>query len=664
MDDVLTFDEEGQVNIDDDNVEQILEQLVDNTVITLPRSTALKQRPDEPKVAIDIAINSQMDDIKDVIHRYIVTEQNLLFERRCKDWMIIQFVRSLDQFIANFNSHVFFRKMPLLCNMDEQFGKVGEEKTEKQEQFSKLHRFHSQSQLLRSAGDKQLNFNSEQMNAMAIDHLRHHDQILQPLIEMLIYSGQVHGPMRQVPSNELRALFEESGIGEKEQQELLVKIVGGVRTAAPTYIINMISKFCHETKWIQRDLEFIRQQRERTLSALPSLAKLKRLLLEYRKNPQADAFECPLCMESLCEAEAVALFPCGHMCCYACHSSCNSTVHKPRIDDVAIGVATVGSQCFLCRYLLQFNEKISKVTFSEAVSIVLSTTETTPVQPVIEAPQIDPTQTPTTDRRLAIGPDTTATMLHEEFFDYNTSESEGDVILDDINSDDHLEEDFAFADLFDDSSDSGTVPQQSKPQLEPEFLKTGPATDCLIDLFKQYEASCDYSERQIVISYGMMQTMRNIMRRVVKRLMTDGECPNVFVKFVSFPISSEDRLDVLSDAVYNAEFSGKIPVVIYMFHMDLNFSLARDQCLQQLLYINKVNAILMIETPAVRLVDDRASHLLTASIEQRFLSFFCNEFSLIRPTVHRFIIASESMMTVDKSWHDQTRWYAVKNEKK
>jgi hypothetical protein len=85
------------------------------------------------------AIQQQTAQIQHVLHRYIVTEQNLLFEQRCADWMIIQLVRALDRFVATFNTHAFLRRVPLLCRLAEQCGPPVEtgmqQKTEKQRAF-------------------------------------------------------------------------------------------------------------------------------------------------------------------------------------------------------------------------------------------------------------------------------------------------------------------------------------------------------------------------------------------------------------------------------------------------------------------------------------------------------------------------------------------------
>lgn len=88
LDDIIIFDEDEQLEVDD--TDDVLHELLQDNLnhITIPRSL-IAQKPSEPKKIIDKAIDEQTTNIKEVMCRYIVTEQNLLFERRCKDWMIV-----------------------------------------------------------------------------------------------------------------------------------------------------------------------------------------------------------------------------------------------------------------------------------------------------------------------------------------------------------------------------------------------------------------------------------------------------------------------------------------------------------------------------------------------------------------------------------------------
>ncbi len=135
-------------------------------------------------------------------------------------------------------------------------------------------------------------------------------------------------------------------------------------TASTVYLRNMIGKFHYETAWIERDLRFIDQQRERVRSATQRLNLVLERYAKVEKEEEERSTEdqCCICLENVRDAESVALYPCGHICCWQCHAETNTEEYDPHDEnDDPVGIAQSGLRCFTCRYLLQHGEQVRRV---------------------------------------------------------------------------------------------------------------------------------------------------------------------------------------------------------------------------------------------------------------------------------------------------------------
>lgn len=740
------------------------------TTITVPISPALRRLISQPPTmrqrvqatmsaesffdrseqlpALDDAIDQQQAQLQRIMHRYIVTEQNLLFERRCADWMLVQFICDLDRFVSTFNTHSFLKQVPLLCRLDDQCGAgTAEERTSSQQLFAQKHPFYADNELLRyninsnnskhnkSSCDNErttapdyMSLRSEQLHKIAEQHLEHYHRTLMPLIEMLLYSGQIHGYLRRTPSPELLRLLADSDVDEREQQKLLKHVVGGVKTAAPTYLINVIGKFRYETRWIARDLNFIRQQRKRTVGALPGLRRLRDSLRDYLEKKKAgdndnsdsdedDMFECAMCMGSLLEAENVALYPCGHVCCYSCHTRCNTALHRPRVEEntVDVGISTPGLRCFVCRYLLQFNERVIKTTFGNAVERLLSP----PTQSAAATLPVERLETEAEEKEEEEEVVVTATMHMEQ---HDTAEEQADgraageeenltmvlpppsletpppVLPPDLfssadwpleslhylcsssNSSDSLEmmlddaeplsEPLGANSLLDDALCAQTTAAASAATT-PLFTKNASVVQALLRQLAQFAGATEYSKLKkliVVSNYARcLVTIQDQLKQALSDAHADSyRCLMVETNFLPLPYC--DQCDIEKFLVEESWYTAKVPVAVYFYHMDLQFDVTNGDCFSGLRYMSDVDAVFLVEPPAVRLVDDRGSHMLAVELEQRLLAKFCNEFSSKKrqTTVHRFLVdyddgemdnGANVVATIDRQWYQDTRWY-------
>jgi len=667
----------------------------------------LQQSPTESVADVSTAIDRQEKQLSKIVRRYIVTEQNLLFERRCADWMLVSFVRDLDRFVAAFNVHSFMQRVPLLCTLSDQCGTANEsQRTDAQRQFAQRHQFYAGKAEMYAGSAAELTnaeLSSEQLRKLSAFHLEHYDRTLAPVIEMLLYSGRIHGYLKSNPSPELRRLFSDVESDEQEQQMLLRRVVGGVKTAAPTYLVNMIAKFRYETRWIARDLAFIRKQRQRTMAAVPALARLRSLLTEQRRSQSTnddgadsddEMFECSLCMGSLLEADNVALYPCGHMCCYSCHEQCNQKMYQPMVEEntVQVGIATPGLQCFLCRYLLQFNEKVIKTTLLDAVERAVVNTQ----------PSSTTALTSSMDELLNNFDATLQRTVWHNGDSAASSEDEGQLNLPEVEHISPSNNEFAQLDTpppsipitevvssEDEASSVDILPEPLgcsnslsagkddsvvEPSQQAYFTKCDAVVSQLRDQLLSFADKNDYSAslRTIVVVSNYercLDTIQKNLRALLADAGADDRLRQLFVQYDWLPIPIDEQSSFEDFVCDEAHLQAMVPVIFYWYHMDLNYELDEGACFQKLRCMPNVDAVVFVETPMVRLVDDRSSRLLAVELEQRLLSKFVHEFSRKRHriSVHRFVLdygtsevvdkKAEANQSVDRHWYNQTRWY-------
>jgi hypothetical protein len=249
---------------------------------------------------------------------------------------------------------------------------------------------------------------------------------------------------------------------------------------------------------------------------------------------------------------------------------------------------------------------------------------------------------------------TTAPSTHT-WFAYDSASSSDDDNDDDISS--------SVDDLLTDSSD---LEKELREKDGDAFAKNVAVLEALrqrlLSLCVDHEF--EQSPKRIVVLSNMGATadwLDNMTTRMAhtdpvlrRRLHIECECLRV---------SLRDQVEVESDLVIEAFRHELLPVIIYFYHMDLNFEVEHGACFSRVRYMDNVDSIFFVETPMVRLVDDRASHLLAADLEQRLLARFCNEFSNTRGRVevYRFVLDycdNGKDKTVDREWYEDTRWYA------
>ena len=694
---------------------------------------------------LDRAIAQQRRHLSSIMERYIVTEQNLLFERRCVDWTLIRMVRTLDHFVATFDYHVFLARVPLLCRL----AQLLQEPTNTQHAVSDFYR---NSPLLINEPDDYTLLSTEQLRALAAKHIEHYERTLGPLVEMLAYHGRVcDGALRSnEPTAQLQQLLTDVGADDVERQQLLRRVVGGVQTVTPIYLKNMIVKFHCETRWIERDLTFIRAQRKRSVAALPNLARLEeccpKIQLRHSRGSNGGAgaddsdqdsdsdsemFECALCLDSLLTSEYVALFPCAHICCWDCHVRCNQELHQPTVHDgtVNVDIAVPNIRCFHCRYLLQADERVVKTSLGKAVSTILTgepagaqqryCDEQRSVQDQEQSGQLgashnfddeQPDSSEWVDNLVR------ALVLASPTDVVNDDESGAGIAQSNQDSADEngLDDDHAFAYDANALNLRGAQRESTLHDGDLEESETTSALDSdLDDLADHSVTNAEQAEHLVVRDQFTKQTavvsavcgrlemlakrfaetrqqrpvqklivlsnMNRVLWNVQTQLMhcVDNEpsgsrFSSIAVDFESLPNSSVVVHDDVESLLRTEALEHQQqPVIVYFVNMNVHFDVLRGECFGSLRFVQDVDSVFFVEPPIVRLVDDRASHLLAAQLEQQLLAFFCNEFSNNRGKidVYRFVTKyahnnkpGAHLETVDQTWHTDTRWYKARNE--
>jgi len=128
-----------------------------------------------------------------------------------------------------------------------------------------------------------------------------------------------------------------------------------------------ITRFRQNARWLTTDIAFVEEQRarlrnnQRTLRQ--TLARLSGAAQDSSHRYDDDEeHECPVCLDDIdASGVSVALYPCGHYCCWPCHVQECVEQHGVTTDSdhpETIGVADVGVRCFQCRYVLQREQRV------------------------------------------------------------------------------------------------------------------------------------------------------------------------------------------------------------------------------------------------------------------------------------------------------------------
>lgn len=133
------------------------------------------------------------------------------------------------------------------------------------------------------------------------------------------------------------------------------------------YCCEQVSKLRRNTRWLSTDLEFVERQLDRLEQSRSNVQQtLGRIEMLTRVGSVAqmsadDRGDCAICLES-CVGKDVALYPCGHWCCWHCHKNSGDKKHRVEQDDDSyIGASQSGRRCAFCRYVLQRFESVQRV---------------------------------------------------------------------------------------------------------------------------------------------------------------------------------------------------------------------------------------------------------------------------------------------------------------
>lgn len=128
-----------------------------------------------------------------------------------------------------------------------------------------------------------------------------------------------------------------------------------------------ITRFRQNARWLTTDIAFVEEQRARLRNNQRTLRQTLARLSGAAQNSSHrydddEEHECPVCLDDIdASGVSVALYPCGHYCCWPCHVQECVEQHGVTTDSdhpETIGVADVGVRCFQCRYVLQREQRV------------------------------------------------------------------------------------------------------------------------------------------------------------------------------------------------------------------------------------------------------------------------------------------------------------------
>ena len=258
----------------------------------------------------------------------------------------------------------------------------------------------NQSRLLKhyDATERCLRSEQAQTRALLCAHIRvlvralvEHPQ--NPLQEPLV---NVSGNLRQLLCS---ARVDEGGIEQSDAREMYEFVARHVRrvlqpsvavyadppfSANYSYSVEQIEKFYCNTRWLERDIEFVRAQQLRVTANRETLQRTLQQMLKDAACALSDAdssvdsdnslAECVSCTDSV-HAHDVCLFACGHWCCWPCFEAGGNAQYRVEDDEQPqIAAARAGRRCFQCRYVEQGRESVIRVRQTRRVRPTLPTT--------------------------------------------------------------------------------------------------------------------------------------------------------------------------------------------------------------------------------------------------------------------------------------------------
>ena len=588
--------------------------------ITTPEHVRNEGPSQRNVVAFGEAVGAQQRQTARIARRYLLTEKNLLYELYNTQVLLVTQVRVLDEILANFEPVRITKLFPLLYRLDDAAAMNAFYK-DKRQLFADFNI------------ESSVRNNGKLMTKIFAAHLQHFSLVLQPLIEMLIRNNHLNGTAPTRASQNLQDLLQ---AGDDADVALFDQCVGVCKTSVPLYLQNMIVKIMHESRWIRNDLDFIQTQRRNALASLPSLEKLKRAT----SDKDREEFECPVCMDTLADVDQIALYPCGHMCCYSCYTQCNSETHLPTLHDgmVDIGIAHRNTRCCVCRYQLQKPE------------VVVCTTM---IDQKLES--LDNVVRPNEPERLDLLQDLFAGSGQG---DNGSSSSSGITI--DIDDSDSSSDSSSSSSSSSSGVDFNEESAQSGRAQSKSLSKTKQALSVIDDILHKIEQTGQHGApiHRIVVVSNYDQQLIDIKHHLNQHY---GKHSKLLVNAWNQNEPGVEK--ALAEAAW---FYAKIPVVFYCIRLNVHRNVLHGACLDNIYSgDDNVEHILLLEPPLVQLVDDRAAHVLAAQIEQRLLSRFANQFSTVKPEVHRFVLVQDERRQesntvdtqVDLQWYRDTRWY-------
>lgn len=405
-------------------------------------------------------------------------------------------------------------------------------------------------------------------------------------------------------------------------------------TAFSVYARNIISKFHYESAWLDRDLQFIAEQRDRAQSMVDNvnaaevLRDQERIVVSSSSSStstdddddvsssyetSSHDYNCLLCLGDVRRADTVALYPCGHYCCWQCHSENNMQLHDVEDENEnVVGIAEAGQRCFKCRYILQFDEIVHRVRLRDPPATVGTMPSPAPL-PVPPPPPPPPPSAPAQSfTPLRESPPLAASAAVAPGNEASNA---------------------APADVPVPPPPPAELPLlvETSPLDDEQHmcLKTGPIVEYIVALLH----ACHESVPHVAIvsqSQATLHTIGTTLRDA------GGVCVFDEPTYNDLRQQRDDDDQEPTVALYHLDTYARGG------HMDVVHWSPRTD----------VTHLIVVESPCVRLVDDRASRYCTTLLAQRVVSRFVHEFSQHRVHIVRFVVPH----TVDEYFDERAGW--------